>query len=155
DIYTRVTFAEGHTTSSTANFTISGDLFELPAGPLGFAGILEGNRQTIDRQADWRPSEPLGPNSIYRLGSAGVSIRERDRYAIGAEFRVPVLDNLTANLAGRYDKYDDITNIDDAITWNLGLEFRPFDSLLLRANYATSFRAPDFQMVYSTGSAGF
>lgn len=155
NIYTRVTFAEGHTTSSTANFTISGDLFELPAGPLGFAGILEGNRQTIDRQADWRLSEPLGPNSIYGLGSAGVSIGERDRYAIGAEFRVPILDNLTANVAGRYDKYDDITNIDDAITWNLGLEFRPFDSLLLRANYATSFRAPDFQMVYSTGSAGF
>ena len=150
--YTRLRFGEGHTTSQTLNFSIAGDLFELPAGPVGFAGVLEGNRQTIDRGFDERLLEP---NVIYGYGSPGLSVGSRDRYALGAEFRIPVFSTLTASLAGRYDLYDDITNIDDAKTWNFGLEYRPFSNLLFRGNYATSFRAPDFQMIYSEGAAGY
>lgn len=59
------------------------------------------------------------------------------------EFKIPIFSMLTGSLAGRYDKYDDITDVDDARTWGAGLEFRPFDSLLVRANYATSFKAPE------------
>jgi outer membrane receptor protein involved in Fe transport len=68
---------------------------------------------------------------------------------------VPILDSLTANIAGRYDKYDDITAVDDALTKQFSLEWRPFDSLLLRGSYATSFRAPDMQMVFAEGSGSF
>src|SRR3546814_15296515 len=32
----------GESTATTASFTLSGDLFELPAGPLGFAGVQIG-----------------------------------------------------------------------------------------------------------------
>ena len=131
---------------------MSGDLFDLPAGPVGFAGILEGNRQTINRGFDPRL---LQDNVIYGYGSPGLSVGGRDRYAVGAELRIPLFSNLTANVAGRYDKYDDITNIDDARTWNFGIEYRPFSNLLVRGNYATSFRAPDFQMIYSEGAAGY
>lgn len=153
--WTRVKFGDGYTTSQSLNFSIVGDLFDLPAGPVGFAGVIEGNRQTIDRGYDWRLDEPLGENTIYGLGSPGLSVGSRDRYAIGTEFRIPLFSTLTATLAGRYDKYDDITNIDDAKTWNFGLEYRPFSNLLLRGSYATSFRAPDFQMIMSEGAAGF
>ncbi|HYQ23578.1 TonB-dependent receptor domain-containing protein [Stenotrophomonas sp.] len=144
-------------TSGTANFTLTGDLFELPAGPLGFAAVLEATRQTTDLESDYRTDQtrPLDENTIYNLTSSGRTDGSRDRYAVGAEFRVPIFKSLSANIAGRWDKYDDITAVDDAKTVNVGLEWRPFSNLLLRGSYATSFRAPDMQMVYAEGAASY
>jgi iron complex outermembrane recepter protein len=148
---------KGETASSTANFNFSGDLFELPAGPVGFAGLLEWNRQKTDLVSDPRTDQlrPRDEQTIYNLTSSGETHGERDRYAAGIELRVPIFSMLTAQLAGRYDKYDDITAVDDAITYNIGLEFRPFERLLFRGSYATSFRAPDMQLVYAEGAASF
>ncbi|WP_293712454.1 TonB-dependent receptor domain-containing protein [Stenotrophomonas sp. UBA7606] len=160
DIYrsfsTRV-INKGETSSSTLNFNFSGDLFELPAGPLGFAGVIEGVRQATTLESDPRtnPLRPIDEQTVYNLVSSGRTDGERDRYAIGAEFRVPIFDSLSANLAARWDKYDDITAVDDAVTYNLGLEWRPFSNLLVRGTYATSFKAPDMQLVYAEGAASY
>lgn len=145
------------TSSSTLNFSVSGDLFELPAGSVGFAGVVEGVRQSTLLESDPRtdPLRPYDEHTVYNLTSSGRTDGERDRYALGAEFRIPLLNSLTANVALRYDKYDDITAVDDAITKQLGLEWRPLDSLLFRANYATSFKAPDMQLVYAEGAASY
>ncbi|GAB3091786.1 TonB-dependent receptor domain-containing protein [Lysobacter terrae] len=145
------------TSSSSLNFNLSGDLFTLPAGAVGFAATLEAANQKFDLMSDPRtsPLRPRDSQTIYNLTSSGQTHGERDRYAVGAEVRVPILNSLTANVAGRYDKYDDITAVDDAVTYNLGLEWRPFDSLLLRSSYATSFRAPDMQLVFAEGAASF
>ena len=160
DIYrsfaTRV-INRGETASSNFNFGVSGDLFELPAGAIGFAGMLEAGRQETDLMSDPRTSQirPLDDQTIYNLTSSGETHGSRDRYAAAVEFRVPIFSMLDAQLAARYDKYDDITAVDDAITYNLGLEFRPIDSLLFRGSYATSFRAPDMQLVFAEGAASF
>lgn len=145
------------TSSSTFNFNVSGDLFSLPAGPVGFAAVLEGTRQTTDLMSDPRTNQlrPLDDQTIYNLTSSGETHGKRDRYAIGVEFHVPIFSNLSMNLAGRYDKYDDITAVDDAKTYNLGIEYRPFSNLLLRGSYATSFRAPDMQLVFAEGAASY
>jgi outer membrane receptor protein involved in Fe transport len=42
-----------------------------------------------------------------------------------------------------------------AATWGLGLEFRPMDSVLLRGNYNTSFRAPDMHYLFADESGFF
>jgi len=144
-------------TSATVNFNVSGDLFELPAGPLGVAAVIEGTRQTTDLASDWRTDQirPIDENTIYNLTSSGETHGSRDRYAAGVEFRIPIFSALTAQAAARWDKYDDITAVDNATTYNLGLEWRPFDRLLLRGSYATSFRAPDMQLVYAQGAASY
>jgi len=160
DIYrsmsTRV-INEGDTSATTFNANITGDLFDMPAGAVGFAGVLEAARQTVDLRSDERTDQlrPIDDQTIYNLVSSGRTEGERNRYAAGVEFRVPIFSTLTAQLAARYDKYDDITAVDDAVTYNLGLEYRPFDNLLLRGSYATSFRAPDMQLVYAGGAASF
>ncbi|RDZ28850.1 TonB-dependent receptor plug domain-containing protein [Lysobacter silvisoli] len=148
---------KGHTTSGQASFTVSGDLFDMPAGPVGFAGTLEFGRQTLQLNSDPRtdPNRTPDETTPYNLVSSGDIKGERDRYAIGAEFRVPLLSNLNAQIAGRYDKYDDITEVDGAFTYGLGLEYRPIERLLLRANYSTSFRAPDMPLVFAQGVASF
>lgn len=146
-----------NTSSSAAAFSISGDLFDLPAGPLGFAGTLEGVRQKTDLESDPRtnPLRPLDSQTVYNLVSSGQTHGTRDRYAAGVEFRIPLLKSLTAQLAARYDKYDDITQVDDSVTYNLGLEWRPMDNFMLRGSYATSFKAPDMQLVYAEGAASY
>ncbi len=148
---------QGVTTSQSLNFSMTGDLFHLPAGPVGFAGNLEAVRQTVDLRSDPRtdPLRPADDQTIYNLVSSGRTEGTRDRYAIGAEFRIPVLKSLTASVAGRYDKYNDISAVSGAFTYNLGLEFRPTERLLVRSNYATSFRAPDMQLIYAQGAASY
>lgn len=140
---------------SQGSFVISGDLFELPAGSVSMAAIIEGARQKYQLNADPRIAPSYdGPEPIYNLtGTSGGG--ERDRYALGLEFSVPVFDTFKVNLAGRYDKYDDITNVDGAFTWSAGLEYRPVDSLMLRGSYATSFRAPDMHYVFAQESGFF
>lgn len=134
------------------SFVLTGDLFELPAGPVGFAGVIEGTQQGYDLNS---PNGILPTNrTVYNLtGTNGGG--DRNRYAVGVEFSVPVFSTLTASAAARYDKYDDITNVDDARTWALGLEYRPVSSLLIRGNLSTSFKAPDMHYVYNEGSGSF
>jgi len=143
---------EAHSWVNQANTTLSGDLFDLPAGPLAFAAVLEGTSQGYDLNS---PDGILPTvRTVYNLtGTNGGG--ERDRYAVGLELSVPILDSLKASLASRYDKYDDITEVEDARTYGLGLEWRPFTSLLVRGNYATSFKAPDMHYVFNEGSGSF
>jgi iron complex outermembrane receptor protein len=143
---------ESHSWVTQGSFVLSGDLFQLPAGPVGFAAVLEGTQQGYDLES---PAAILPTNRLaYNLtGTNGGG--DRDRYAIGGELSIPIFESLKMSLAGRFDKYDDITNVDDAKTWAAGLEWRPFDSLLIRSNYSTSFKAPDMHFVYNEGSGGF
>lgn len=145
------------TSSKTVNYTISGDLMTLPAGPVGFAAIFESGSQSVDLRSDPRlnPLRPADEQTVYNLVSSGRTVGTRTRLAAGAEFRVPVTDTLTLNLAGRWDKYDDISAVDDAVTYQTGIEWRPTNNFLLRGNYSTSFRAPDMQLVFAEGAASF
>lgn len=145
------------TSVANANFNISGDLFELPAGALGWAAVAEWNRQKMDMVSDPRTNQlrPLDDQTIYNLTSSGETHGTRDRYAIGTEFRIPIFSTLEANAAARWDKYDDISSVDAATTYNIGLEWRPFSNFLVRGSYATSFRAPDMQLIYAGGAASY
>ncbi len=138
--------------NNTANFAVTGDLFELPAGPVGIAAIVETTQQgyTLDSDERLLPAR----REIYNLTGTGGG-GDRDRYAVGAEVSVPIVDSLKLSLAGRFDKYDDITDVDNATTWNAGLEWRPFESLLLRGTHSTSFKAPDMHFVFAEQSGGF
>lgn len=143
---------DGTSENSAINFTVTGDLMQLPAGPLGFAAVVEASEQKYDLEADARIFPTVA--EIYNLTGTGGG-GERSRYAAGFEFSIPILESLKLSTAGRFDKYDDITNVDDAKTWNAGLEWRPFDNLLVRASKSTSFKAPDMHYVFSERSGSF
>lgn len=149
------------------SFQMSGDLFEMDAGPLSYAVVLEYQ----DTDLEYLPDEgtkndppdtdywgdpinaPLTGSDYYKLtGYHGAG--DRQRWALGGELRIPLHNTLTLNLAGRYDDYDsDSTSFGGDFTPSATLEWRPVSSLLVRAGYTESFRAPDMAMVYlSTGS---
>lgn len=142
----------GVSDNAATSFVVSGDLFELPAGPVGFAGTIEASRQSYDLESDARIFPSV--REIYNLTGTGGG-GKRSKYAMGAEFRVPVLSTLELSLAARYDRYDDITDVNGAPTWGAGFEFRPLKSLLIRGNYATSFKAPDMHYIFSERSGSF
>lgn len=157
DQLTTTVVSSGVSKSDQAQFVFSGPLFDLPAGPLQMAAVVEAAKQSYSLTPDPRTTvDYTGPDRVYNLTSTPGG-GPRNRYAAGLELRVPVFSRLEATLAGRYDKYDDITSVDDAITWQAGLEWRPFKTLLLRGAHATSFRAPDLLWVYAgtTGSNPF
>ena len=130
---------------------VNPELFQLPAGPLGLAVVAQAGNQFWDN-----PVDP-GVSGDAFFGITGTSGRgKRENKAVGVEFAVPVFGNLNASISTRYDSYRNIGGGSDAkATYKLGLEFRPVDTLLLRGNYGTAFRAPDMGYVFSGGNGFF
>jgi outer membrane receptor protein involved in Fe transport len=124
-------------------------LFSLPGGDAGFAFLLEGGNE-----AWYDPINPLIANGdIWGLtGDSGGGTR--DHQAGAFEFNAPIFKMLTLDLSGRYDRYTINGGENNKFTYKAGLEFRPFDTWLLRANYSTSFRAPDMSSLF-LGPSGF
>ena len=127
------------------SFTLTNtNLFHLPAGPVGFAGIVEYGNQYFGLKPD-----PLSlDGSYYGLHNTG-AVGSRSHEAIGYEFSVPVFSQLNVTTAGRYDRYAYSDTKSGKFTYALGLEYRPFQSLLLRGSVSTGFRAPDLSYLYA------
>ncbi|HEY0661728.1 MAG TPA: TonB-dependent receptor [Lysobacter sp.] len=138
---------------SQASFTMSGDLFEGWAGPIGFAGVLEAGKQGYKLTPDPKTLNQDEDGWYTPFGNIEQGGGERDRYAAGVEFRVPLLESLVMNVAGRYDRYDAVRD-GAKTTYQASLEWRPFSNLLVRSSYGTSFRAPDMHYVYALPSSG-
>jgi iron complex outermembrane recepter protein len=134
-------FSRAETYSLTVNNT---DVFSLPAGPVGFAAVAEYGNQYYGLKPD-----PLSLDGTYfGLHNTG-AVGSRDHVGAGGEFSAPIFSKLTLTGAGRYDRYEYGDNSSSKFTYAMGLEFRPFDSLLARGSYSTGFRAPDLTYLYS------
>ncbi|HVI58162.1 MAG TPA: TonB-dependent receptor [Luteimonas sp.] len=131
--------------TDTASFTVTNtNLFELPAGPAGFAGVLEVGNQAYDLNPD-----PLATQFYYYSWKDSDGEGDRDRWAAAGELRMPVLDSLDLSVAGRYDQYRYSGHKVGKFTYSAGLEWRPFDTLLVRGSYGTAFRAADLHYIYA------
>ena len=120
------------------------DIFDLPAGPVGFAGVAEYGNEYFGLKAD-----PLSlDGSYYGLHNTS-AVGSRDHFGTGVEFSAPLFSKLNLTGAGRYDSYSYGSTDSGKFTYALGLEFRPWDSLLMRGSLATGFRAPDLSYLYA------
>lgn len=130
--------------SFTAN--VSGQLFELPAGWVGFASGVE-----VRKERGWRDPDPLTV-----LGSANTNQQdpisgEYTAKEVFAEFAVPLLqdsaiaESLILNAAVRYSDYD---LFGEDINYKVGLDWQVVPSLKVRANYATAFRIPNIPELF-------
>ena len=140
-----------HTYTQLANVQITNpSLFHLPAGDVGFAGVLQAGNQYWNN-----PSDPRLIAGDFWGYTATSGSGKRDNYAAAVEFLVPIFSKLNADISARYDHYKNVdAGSDSKPTYKLGLEYRPIDTLLLRANYATAFRAPDMASVFQ-GPSGY
>ena len=96
------------------------ELFALPAGPVGFAGVAEYGKQYFGLKPD-----PLSlDGSYFGLHNTG-AVGSRNHSGAGFEFSAPMFSKLTLTGAGRYDSYRYSDNSSGKFTYAPGLEYRP------------------------------
>ncbi len=128
-------------TSLTAK--ASRDVFQLPAGPVGFAVGGEARKEKYDFTAD--PTIQTGDISGYGGNFFNLS-KTRNVTALFSEVNIPVIKNLEANLAVRYDHYE---GVGSSTTPKGSLRWQPTPQILLRTSYGQGFRAPSLQDLYA------
>jgi iron complex outermembrane receptor protein len=120
---------------------LTGELFELPAGPVGAAFGFQVREESIDDQ----PGEQERSGNFWGSSSAVQTVGEDTIKEVFAEFEVPILRDvplfheLSANLSGRVSEYD---TYGDNSTYKVGLNWAVTSDWRLRASQGTSFRAP-------------
>jgi len=141
-----------------------GDLFELPAGDVGFAagvefryegfsdirsGLLNTSEQFLDvvggaKEFDKYASQVLG--SSPTPDSSG----SRNVFSAYGEFAIPLLvDSVIANrldmqVAARYERFSDVG---DVLKPKVALAWEVNDKVQIRASYAEGFKAPGLPQV--------
>jgi iron complex outermembrane receptor protein len=122
----------------SADGVVHGSLWELPSGSIKIAAGGEYQRDKLaSDQVNVLFEPPNTRNNFYRTADA-----------VFAEARVPIVGShqnpqaaeiLALTLAGRIDHYDDFGN---KSTPQLGIEWRPWEVLLVRGTYGRTFKAP-------------
>ncbi len=131
----------------------STDLFDLPAGPVGFAFGAEYRKEESRFQQD-----ALSASGALFFNAIGTRAGEYDVKDVYGELRVPLLknvpfaDELTFEIAGRISDYSTIGTADQ---WRLALEWAPIKDIRFRANRGTAVRAPNIVELYAPQSVNF
>ena len=134
------------------NASISGELFALPAGPVGFASGFE-----YRREKGWRD-----PDSLIVSGAANTNAQApiageysaRDVFAelaVPLLARLPMVQSLNLTAAARYSDYN---LFGSQATYKLGLDWQVIPALKLRANRSTAFRVPTVPELFGGVSEG-
>ena len=127
---------------------ISKDVFQLPAGPLGFAAGLEGRKEKYD----YTPSVAVETGDVAGYGGNFLPLdKSRNVGAVFSEVNVPIVKNLEADLAVRYDRYQ---TVGGSTTPKASLRYQPVPQALFRTSYGEGFRAPSLQDLYAADTQG-
>ena len=126
------------------DFVVSGDIFDMSAGPVGFAAGLQYRDEGYE--ASWNDvatqkrdaDGTLIPADLIFLGGGFPVDEDRQSYAAFAEMQIPLTDSLEVNLAARYENLD----TDDSIDPKIAVRWQVADSVVLRASASTAFREP-------------
>ena len=135
----------------TANLT--GDLFELPAGALGFAAGYEYRREFGFNLPDALTASGATTGNASQPTRGGFALDE-----FYLEFSVPLLkdaafaETLEMSVATRYSDY---SNFGDTTNPKFGFRWKPYSDLLVRGNYAKGFRAPTISDLFLGNSDAF
>lgn len=136
---TQVTGAANDSRASNygVGLTVSNDVAKLPAGPLAVALGLEGRRESLQQSnSDFIVAGDVvgGVGAIPSLEPT-----QRNVFSLFGEVNVPVVANLEANVALRYDHYSDFGGTTNP---KLTLRWQPAKTLMLRGSYGSGYRAP-------------
>jgi len=136
------------------NAFATGDLFNLPAGPVSAVVGVEYRRDEINSVANAVASNGLFFGFFADSGASGSKeIKEAfGEIDIPLEAGKPWVRELNLNLSGRAtDEEFYGTNF----TYSVKAGWRPIDPLLLKFSYGTSFRAPNLRENFLGSQTGF
>src|SRR5262249_49750371 len=130
----------------TAN--LSGELIQLPAGPLAFAAGVEHRRHRGFFQPD--PIVASGDSTEVPASPTSEAFHLSTAYA---ELRIPLLAELPAanllELTGAV-RVSDYSTFGTNQTMKVGGRWKPFKDLMFRGGFAQGFRAPGIGELFGT-----
>lgn len=121
-------------------FNITGELLDMPGGPLGFAAGVEFR----DHSGSFRP-DPIAERGETAGIPSGATAGAFDVTEYYGEVRLPLLadapfvEHLELNLAARLSDY---STFGSETTYKASALWRPLEELSLRASFSTGLRAP-------------
>jgi iron complex outermembrane receptor protein len=150
------------TVQDTVDVSLQGDIWQLPAGPLGGAIGGEYRNERLDLVSDSDPAQldttakqdayyaglngvPAGLNTAYWLtntGTAHGSVNVKEGFV---ELNAPILkdkplvQSLNFTTAGRITDYSTSGTVK---TWKLGSTYAPISDILFRGTLSADIRAP-------------
>jgi iron complex outermembrane receptor protein len=134
--------------------SLSGDLFKLPAGPVGAAVGFQVRGEKIDD----KPGEQAINRNMALFSSAGQTKGDDTVKELFAEFSVPLvkgvpgIENLDLSLSGRYSDYD---SYGSSKTYKAGLNWQIVPAWRIRLTQGTSFRAPALYEQFLGAQTGY
>ncbi len=145
--FLRPNFQYGLVELTTYTAGVSGDVFDLPAGPVGLALSFEHRKDEIHSQADPEAiifDRPTGNHS---------NLNGKQSVTEGAiEFAVPLAKGeswakaLDLSLAARFTGYE-LSGF--VTTWKIGTTYSPVDDIKFRVTYSADIRAPTLQDLFA------
>ena len=121
---------------------ITGEVLDLPAGTMSAAlGVAVRDVRDISRPAPLNAAGINASSSQGVLTPAGkVETYDSMTKSVFGELEIPILDNLSMQIAARYEEFPDL-NL-DTTTPKVAVRYQPLDSISLRASWGESFLAP-------------
>ena len=128
---------------------ITGELFDMSAGPVGAAFGVEYRENSIDSANDI--VRALGLSASESVDVEGDTIGSTWIADAYGEVERPLHDMLLVNLSARYTEEK---NFGNETTWSAKVQFVPTDFFRIRATAGTTFRAPNLREQFLAGQAG-
>ena len=136
-------------TNTGVDAKISREIYDLPAGAVGFAVGTEFRNE----KAEYNINTALASQaSSSGYAEAKDQSGSRNIGAIFSELSVPILKSLELSLAARYDHYNDVGG---SFNPKIGLRWQPTSQVLFRGSYNTGFRAPTLYDLHGPMSKTF
>ena len=139
----------------TGQAFVTGELFQLPAGPVGAAFGLDYRKDSQTLTGDLLSQ--LGGTTGNAVPNFGGSISAYEGYG---EVNVPILKDapgaylLSLDASARVAHYD-IDNVGTVFSWRGGIQYAPIPDLRFRAQFARAQRAPDIAELFSPPRGNF
>ncbi len=136
-----------------AGATITGSLFELPAGEVGVAFGTEWRKEKSAFNSD-----SLAASGLTSGNSIPNTVGQYDVYEMFAEAVVPILEGapfaeyLGLEVAARHANY---STIGGNWAYKISADWRPMDDLRIRGGYSTAVRAPNISELFNPGGETF
>ena len=151
DVLNAITISawERHTVDFwVADLIADGDIMDMPNGTL--RGAFGAQYRKEQRKADL----DSGQNQCdWHQGGCRYDWQaSEDVYSLFFELKVPIIKNMTAQVATRYTDYGG--KIGNSTDPKLAILYQPYDWLSLRGSYSTAFIAPSLPQQFESATCG-
>ncbi len=139
---------DGTSKNYGAALKTSGEIWNLPAGPLALAVGLEARKEELTQNM----AEGIQGGYITGYGGQIKDVAgSRNEWAAFGELNIPIIKTLEGAAAVRYDHYSDFGNTTNP---KFSLRWQPAKQVLVRGSWGTGFLAPSLYQLFTPNISG-